>query len=127
MVVSIWPMRRLELAARRLDKGAVQRGLIVMSVIALVLSGLRYFEFRALNTNWDTDAYGSTSWATVAFHSTLLWLEMAETIVFAVLFLFGPVEEKHFSDAEDNAVYWYFMTLVWVPLYFLLYISPRIL
>ena len=45
----------------------------------------------------------------------------------AALFLFGPIEEKHFSDVEDNAVYWYFMTLVWVPLYFLLYISPRIL
>jgi len=127
MVVSIWPMSRLERAARKFDKDAVQRGLILMSVFGLALSGLRYFEFRSLNTHWDTDAYGSTAWATVAFHSTLLWLEAVETSVIAALFLFGPIEEKHFSDVEDNAVYWYFMTLVWVPLYFLLYISPRIL
>lgn len=127
MILSIVAMSRVEAAARRLDAAAVRRGLLIMCGFGVVLVVLRWFDFTSLNTHWDTDAYGSTAWATVAFHSTLLLLEVIETAVFTVLVFFGPFEEKHLSDAEDNAVYWYFMCLIWIPVYFLLYISPRFL
>jgi hypothetical protein len=35
--------------------------------------------------------------------------------------------ERHFTDASDLAVYWLYMTLVWVPLYAMLYWAPRII
>jgi len=127
MIASMVVMRRVELAARAFDGPGVRRGLVVICVFGIAMVTLRWFDFKALNTHWDTDAYGSTAWATVAFHSSELLLEVIETIVFTVMMLAGPVEAKHFSDAEDNALYWYFMCLIWIPLYFLLYISPRFL
>jgi heme/copper-type cytochrome/quinol oxidase subunit 3 len=33
---------------------------------------------------------------------------------------------KRFSDAEDNAFYWYFVVLSWLPLYAVLYWLPRL-
>ena len=127
MIVSLFVNNRLRKATRKLDTAAVSRGLWIMTVIGFVLVALRWFDFRALNTRWDSDAYGSTAWATVAFHSSLLFLEAIETAVIMVLFNFGPREPKHYSDVEDNTLYWYFMCLIWIPVYVLIYISPRFL
>lgn len=125
MLVSMVMMYRVQKAAEALDKPATQRGLVIMALFGIVLVALRFFDFRSLNTHWDSDAYGSTAWASVAFHSSLLLFEAIETSVFAVLALWGPWEAKHFSDAEDNAMYWYFMCTIWFPAYVLLFISPR--
>lgn len=121
------PVRRLHHATRRMDKGAVQRGLLLMGMLATVAVAIRVFDFRELNVHWDTNAYASAAWLTLAFHSTLLAFEMIETWVFVALFWLGPIEGKHFVDVEDNCVYWYFMSLAWLPIYALLYLSPRFL
>ncbi|MFN2603113.1 MAG: heme-copper oxidase subunit III [Gemmatimonadaceae bacterium] len=125
LLASIFAMTRVEKAARRLDTGGVRMGLIIMCVFAVVMVVLRVFEFRAIGTHWDSDAYGSTAWATVGFHSTLLLLETVETAVITALVLWGPLEKKHFGDIEDNAVYWYFMCLLWIPVYLIVYLGPR--
>lgn len=112
---------------RRLDKSGARVGMLMMSIAAAIAIVLRIYDFRDLNTHWDTNAYGSAAWITVAFHSTLLFLEALETWVFTALFWFGSVEGKHFGDADDNCVYWYFMTLVWIPMYMLIYWTPRLM
>jgi len=38
----------------------------------------------------------------------------------------GPIEQKRFSDVSENAFYWYFVVLAWLPIYALLYITPRV-
>ena len=87
---------------------------------------LRILEFNSLNTRWDNDAYGSIVWITIGMHSTLLLVDWLESLFIMLIFWLGPVEKKHFSDADDDAFYWYFMVGSWVPLYFLLYLFPRI-
>jgi heme/copper-type cytochrome/quinol oxidase subunit 3 len=127
LALTVIPNRWFHNKVRRLDKRGVQIGLLVMSILAAIAVVLRIYDFRDLNAHWDTNAYGSAAWLTVAFHSTLLFLEAIETWVFAALFWFGPVEGKHFGDADDNAVYWYFMSLVWLPMYAIVYWTPRLM
>jgi heme/copper-type cytochrome/quinol oxidase subunit 3 len=112
---------------RKMDKRGAAIGLLVMALLATVAVILRVFDFRDLNMHWDTNAYASAAWVTVGAHTSLLFFEMVETWVFTALFWFGPIEGKHFSDGDDNCLYWYFMSLAWVPLYFLIYWSPRLL
>ena len=126
LALSNIPNRWLHNRVRRLDKGGVRLGMLAMSIVVAVAVVLRIYDFRDLNTHWDTNAYGSAAWITVAFHSTLLFLEALETWVFTALFWFGPTEGKHFADADDNCVYWYFMSLVWIPMYVLVYWTPRL-
>jgi heme/copper-type cytochrome/quinol oxidase subunit 3 len=126
LALSNIPNRWLHHRVRQMDKGGVRVGLLIMSIVVAIAVVLRVFDFRDLNTHWDTNAYGSAAWITVAFHSTLLFLEALETWVFTALFWFGPVEGKHFSDADDNCVYWYFMSFVWLPMYMLIYWTPRL-
>jgi cytochrome c oxidase subunit 3 len=117
----------LHQAARRLDLGATRIGFLILSVLGAIAIVFRVYDFRELNTHWDSNAYASAAWLTVGFHAALLVFEVIETWVFTALMWFGPVEGKHFSDADDNCLYWYFMSLIWLPLYVLIYWSPRLL
>ena len=47
--------------------------------------------------------------------------------VLAVLMFTGPIEEHRFVDVEENAVYWYFVVLAWLPIYGVIYWTPRVL
>lgn len=124
MLASIIPMRAVERASNRLDLKQVRSGLVICSVLIVLMSILRAFEFQALNVRWDTTAYGSVAWATLVAHGTLLLLEMAETIAITVLMFGNQVEERDLSGVNDNAIYWYFLTGAWVPLYVIVFLTP---
>lgn len=124
MALSNIPMAMVDRAARRLDLPAVRAGMVVCALLALVMCGLRALEFGALNVRWDSNAYGTVAWATLTAHTTLLVLETLETLVFVAL-LFSPnLEQRDLAGASDNALYWYFLTGVWIPLYAIVFLSP---
>jgi cytochrome c oxidase subunit III len=127
MLASIGPIVQLDRAARRMDLAALRRWMTVAAVFSVLFPALRWFELQALHVRWDSNAYGSAAWAIVVAHGTLLLVNALETVSFAVLLFRGPMEEKHFSDAEDAAVYWYFMTIAWLPLYAMVFLSPYLM
>jgi cytochrome c oxidase subunit I+III len=117
-------MRWADSASRRMDVRGVRNGFLICSVFAVIMTGLRWFEFQALHVRWDSNAYGSVAWATLTSHGTLLLLETLETLAFTVLLFKGPIEERDLAGASDNALYWYFMSGVWIPLYVVVFLSP---
>ena len=121
------PMVSADRASRRMDIRGVRIGFLVCSALAVIMTVLRWFEFQSLNVRWDSNAYGSVAWATLTAHGTLLLLETAETMAFTVLLFKGPLEERDLAGASDNALYWYFMTGVWIPLYVVVFLSPSIM
>ena len=126
MLLSIPVMMWTSRAARRLDLSRVRIGMVLATLFALVFCILRWFEFRALHTRWDTNAYGSSAWAIVFAHATLLVAQFAEGATVTALLCIGPVEPKHLADVDDSCLYWYFMTGAWVVLYLLVFVSPRL-
>jgi heme/copper-type cytochrome/quinol oxidase subunit 3 len=124
MLLSNIPMRAVDRASKRMDIAGVRTGLVISSVLIVIMTVLRGFEFSALKVRWDTNAYGSVAWAAVFAHSTLLLLEMAETLTITVLMFQPEVEERDLSGVSDNALYWYFLTLVWIPLYVMVFLTP---
>ena len=127
LLASLIPGHWLGQAARRMDPSAVTRLLVLGTAVELVLVVLRLFEFQAVHVRWDTNAYGSAVWFILGFHTLLLLTDLFETGVFAAIFASGRAETKHFTDAADVAFYWQFVVFSWIPLYLLLYWSPRIL
>ena len=126
LLISLIPAWILGRVAHRLDKPAVILWSIIGAVVEAGIVLLRAYELHALPFRWDGSAYGSAVWFTIGFHTTLLVLDFGETLVFAVMFLQGPVDKKHYADVTDSVMYWFFIVLVWVPLYFMLYVSPRL-
>lgn len=125
LIASLVPNYIYKRAAERKDLHKVRIWLLVSIVFALAFTTIRVFEFGALNCSWDANAYGSVVWALLGFHTTHLVTDLLDTIVLTVLMFTGPVEGKRFVDVSENAFYWYFVVLVWVPIYAVIYFVPR--
>jgi cytochrome c oxidase subunit I+III len=120
--VMIWTSR----AARRLDLRGARVGMVLSGILAVGFCVLRWFEFQALNTRWDSTAYGSAVWAILVAHTTLLVTQVFESSTMAAILYLGPVEPKHFGDVDDSCLYWYFLTGGWILLSLLVFFSPRL-
>jgi cytochrome c oxidase subunit III len=123
LVPAWWTKRR----AQQLDLASVRRALIVSSALGTLSTALRFTEFFALNTRWDSHAYGSIAWLLVGSHVVLQVMDWGDTVGLAAISVLGPWEPKHFVNATDNANYWYFMVLSWIPLFVLVFLGPRFL
>jgi heme/copper-type cytochrome/quinol oxidase subunit 3 len=53
--------------------------------------------------------------------------EVLETILLMVFALTGWMTDHLFLDISDSAPFWYFIVAIWVPIYAVLYLVPRIL
>ena len=79
MIISILPTTFAARAGQRLDLHGVRRWLVVTCAVSVPIVVIRWWELWALNTRWDTNAYGSAAWTVVGFHTSLILLDVAET------------------------------------------------
>jgi heme/copper-type cytochrome/quinol oxidase subunit 3 len=113
--------------AKEEDLARVRWGLVGMSVFGLVPLVVRWFEFSAVHVRWDNNAYGSIVWFILGLHTTHLITDLGDTLVLTVLMFTRHANNgRRFSDVSDNAFYWDFVVLTWLPLYALLYWVPRV-
>jgi cytochrome c oxidase subunit 3 len=127
LLVSLIPNILLSRWADQGDLRKVRIGLVVMSVLGAVPLVLRWFEFPALHVSWDSNAYGSITWTMLGLHTTHILTDLADTLVLAVLmFTRHGDNQRRFDDVQDNAMYWNFVVLTWLPIYACLYWVPRL-
>jgi len=126
LVASAVPNELTNRVARHLDLRLTRWGMVTMSAVGCVALLIRGFEFAYLNTSWDYDAYGSIVWFILGLHTLHLATDLGDTIVLTVLMYTRHARPRRFSDVTDNAFYWNFVVLAWLPLYFLIYWMPRL-
>jgi cytochrome c oxidase subunit 3 len=127
LLVSLIPNILLSRWADQGDLRKVRIGLVVMSVLGAVPLVLRWFEFPALHVSWDSNAYGSITWTMLGLHTTHIITDLADTLVLAALmFTRHGDNPRRFGDVQDNAMYWNFVVLTWLPIYACLYWVPRL-
>jgi heme/copper-type cytochrome/quinol oxidase subunit 3 len=126
LLASTIPNELTKRAAYRLDLRKVQIWMVVCIAFGIAFNVVRIFEFRSLNVSWDTNAYGSVTWALLGFHTVHILTDLADTIVLALVMFIGPVDEHRFVDASENAMYWYFVVIAWLPIYAVIYLAPRV-
>ena len=125
LLASAVPNELTKKAAERQDLGSTKLWLLVCLVFGVAFIGVRWLEFKALNCSWNANAYGSIVWLLMGLHTTHLVTDWADSVVLFALLVIGPVEKKRFQDASENAMYWYFVVLVWLPIFGVVYLAPR--
>lgn len=126
LVLSFVPNMITKRRAEALDLQGSRVWLIVMCAIGAAALGLRAMEFTTLNVRWDQNAYGSAVWLLLALHTTHLITDLGDTVVLTVLMFTRHAHGKRFVDVAENADYWNFVWLSWLPIYALLYWGARI-
>jgi heme/copper-type cytochrome/quinol oxidase subunit 3 len=126
LLASMVPNHMLKRAAEAGDLKRLRIGFALCLLFSVAFLVVRVFEFRGLNVWWDTDAYGSVVWLLLGLHTLHLLTDTYDTAVLAVLMRTGPLEGRRLVDASENAQYWYFVVLSWLPIYFVIYVAPHI-
>jgi len=98
----------------------------VMLVFGVAALAVRAAAFPALNTHWQWNAYGSIVYALIVLHTAHLLTDFIDTVVLEVLVFTGPLNGRRFVDVSENADYWWFVVAAWLPIYFTVYLVPRI-
>ncbi len=127
LFASLVPNELAKKAGERIDLRAVRIWLVVCLVFGVGFNVVRVLEFMHLNVTWNHDAYGSIVWMLLGLHTTHIVTDVLDSIVLTVLMFTGPIEERRFVDVEENAVYWYFVVLAWLPIYGVIYWAPRLI
>jgi heme/copper-type cytochrome/quinol oxidase subunit 3 len=126
IVASMVPNHFAKRAAERLDLPKVRLWMVVCMLVSVAFLAVRALEFTTLNTRWDGSAYGSAVWMLMGLHTTHLITDAYDSLVLTVLMYTGPLEGKRFVDVSENAGYWYFVVLSWIPIYAVVYWGARI-
>ncbi len=126
IVVSLLPNHLAKQASESLDLKRTRLWMLVTLAFALAFGVIRIFEFKHLNCRWDQNAYGSIVYLNLGFHTAHLLTDMVDTAVLIALMFIGPVEGRRFVDVSENCIYWDFVVVIWLMIYAVLYLAPRV-
>jgi cytochrome c oxidase subunit III len=126
MLLSEIPNTMIKKAAEAYAVAMVRKLMPVMVGIGVPLVVFRGFEFNSLNVMWYDNAYGSIIWALLFLHTTHILTDWMDTIVLWRLMKTPHGEEpRRLVDVDENALYWRFVWLTWIPIFALIYLLPR--
>jgi cytochrome c oxidase subunit I+III len=125
LLASALPNHMAKRAAEAYDLRRVRLLMPIMLVFGLAFVSIRVFEFGSLNCRWDDNAYASIVWFIMGLHSIHLATDVADTAVLTALMFTSHVEPRRFVDVNENALYWDFVVLSWIPVYLVIYFGPR--
>ena len=96
----------------------------LVGVALLGITGLRVrYAPRATGTRTPT---ARSSGSLLGLHTAHLLTDVADTLVLTALMFTRHAHGKRFSDVGDNAFYWDFVVISWLPIYLLIYWAPRL-
>ena len=126
LLASAVPNQFAKKAAEKFDFRGARFWLTVALVFALGFNVIRIFEFRSLNVWFDSNGYGSITWVLLGFHTVHVITDFVDSAVLCSVLYIGPIQDSHLVDVSENALYWYFVVLAWLPIYGLIYWAPRL-
>jgi heme/copper-type cytochrome/quinol oxidase subunit 3 len=65
-------------------------------------------------------------WVLLGLHTTHLLTDWIDSVVLLAVLFVRP-SGKRMMDTSENAMYWYFVVLSWIPIYVVVYFGPWLL
>ena len=95
-------------------------------VLAIGFLAIQGYEYASASFSWRTDVYGSLFFTILSLHGlhvigAILIVAWLEARSFA-----GHFNGEHHAAVQAGALYWHFVDLVWLAIFAVLYLSPRV-
>lgn len=87
---------------------------------------LRWLQLRSLSLDWKHSAYASFVWTLTGFHFLHLSSAILGTAVIGWFTKKGYYSMERQLGVQVDTMYWYFVSIAWLPMYIVLYWVPRL-
>ena len=101
-------------------------GLAVNVLLALFFLALRFIEWRTFNFTWQTDIHGTLVWTILFLHTFDVIADLLMTVILIAIIAFGKHGPQQRLGVHVDSVVWYFLVLIWIPLYVTIYWGPHL-
>jgi cytochrome c oxidase subunit III len=118
------------LGVRAMKRGSEHTARIGLPIAMLMLSvflGLKIYEYAGHDWGASTHAYGSIVMLMTGLHMAHVGAVILKSGVILQYLRSGRIEPGRAVPLEANAVYYYFVAGIWVPLYATIYLAPNFL
>lgn len=126
LLLSSWCVHQADKAVDREDLRRMRWFLLASIVPALLFLALKVFEYSGKEFRWDSHPYGSIVWTMIGFHFAHVVSVALKTSVIVVLAWRGFFHQRNRLALAVNGFYWHFVVAIWIPLYAVIYLSPRL-
>lgn len=106
---------------------ALRIGMLILVAVGLVSLVLRVYDFHALNSRWSDNSYASAIWTLVGLHTAELVAGFLENALLTWYLFARGVDANHRLDLAVNGLFWYFVVGLWVMIWIVVEITPRVM
>lgn len=118
------------LGVRQMKRGSdrtARTGLPIAMAMLTVFLGLKIYEYAGHDWGVATHAYGSIVMLMTGLHMAHVGAVILKSAVILRYLHTGRIEPERAVPLEANAIYYYFVAGIWVPLYATIYLAPNFL
>jgi cytochrome c oxidase subunit III len=127
LLLSCVPLHLSDKASKEGKRLTVVLGILGNLFLAATFLGLRWYELVKLPLKWTTNIYGSFLWIIIGLHTMHAIADFIQTTVVLAIVLMHRAGRKQIHGIEVDGLYWYWIVAMWIPLWLLLYVYPRII
>ena len=102
-------------------------GLALSVLLAIVFVGLEGYEWGRKGFTPATHAYGSLYFTVTGFHLAHVLIGVAMLVLLFIWTSLGYFGVRRHSTVAIAAVYWHFVTVVWIAVFLTFYVSPYLM
>lgn len=95
-------------------------------IVATLVLWFRWKQMLGLPFSYDENAYASFVWVLSGFHFMHVLAGILGTAVIGWLSFKGYYTEQRNLGVQIDTIYWYYIVASWIPVYFVIYITPRV-
>ncbi|MEO7085117.1 MAG: cytochrome c oxidase subunit 3 [Gemmatimonadaceae bacterium] len=117
-----WAERGIE----RGDSVRLRIGLGVTMLLGLAFLSLQAVEYSHRDSSWTTSAYDSLFITITGFHGAHVAAGLLMNAYVQLRAWLGHFDDEHHAAVSNVLLYWHFVDGVWVLLFAVLYLSPRL-
>lgn len=126
LVVSCLGSYRASEAAKRDEPRGILLWLAFNVLFGFAAMAVRAISWASLNFTQAADIHGSVVWTILGLHSLDTVADLLFTLALFVLVLRGHHGPAQRLGVHVDTVVWYFVVLIWIPLYVVVYWGPKL-
>ncbi len=115
-----------ERGVERGKPGQLTAGIVAALVLGTIFLAMQAYEWKRQPFALSAGVYSSLYFTVTGFHILHVVVGLLMLAVLLVWSARGYLSADRHAAASIAAVYWHFVTIVWIAVFFTIYIAPRL-